>query len=223
MLKIAAVTMVKDEADIIEVTLRNMLTIAANIIVADNLSTDGTPEILRGLEREFPSRLHVEIDSEPAYYQARKMSDMIRKAAEWYSPDWIIPFDADEMWIVDKDELSGIPHAVDAVEATVQQYMLGERVDCQSLPKVIVRGNGLVRVTQGNHAARRDDGPVRVGLSSAIVKHSPYRSEEQFIRKIRNGSAAYAAGKDIPEQYGRHWKFYGTMTDDELRKAWASL
>ena len=45
----AAVTMVRDEADIIETTVRHMLTQVDVVIVADNRSVDGTREIVEQL------------------------------------------------------------------------------------------------------------------------------------------------------------------------------
>ena len=50
----AAVTMVRDEADIIETTVRHMLTQVDVVIVADNRSVDGTREILDSLPGALP-------------------------------------------------------------------------------------------------------------------------------------------------------------------------
>jgi hypothetical protein len=47
------------------------------------------------------------------------------------------------------------------------------------------------------------------------VRHYPYRSPEQMIRKARNGAAAYAA-TDLPETVGQHWRDYGRLTDEQI-------
>jgi hypothetical protein len=44
------------------------------------------------------------------------------------------------------------------------------------------------------------------------VRHFPYRSPEQMVRKARNGAAAYAA-TDLPAEQGAHWRSYGDLID----------
>lgn len=89
--------MVRDEADIIEPVLRHLLAEGVDrLIVADNLSTDDTPAILLKLKNEGAPITVVE-DDEPGYYQARKMTRLGRRAYD-IGADWVLPFDADEVW-----------------------------------------------------------------------------------------------------------------------------
>ena len=84
------------------------------------------------------------------------------------------------------------------------------------LPKVACRAMRDLTIHQGNHGA---DFPgvsqplVAIGLIE--VRHFPYRSPEQMVRKARNGAAAYAA-TDLPEDVGAHWRGYGRLSDEEL-------
>lgn len=94
---IIAVTMVRDEADIIEPVLRHLLAEGVDhLIVADNLSRDDTYDIVMTLGEET-GQVTVVIDPEPGYYQSRKMSALAVQAYD-LGADWVLPFDADEVW-----------------------------------------------------------------------------------------------------------------------------
>ena len=69
-----------------------------HLLIADNLSTDGTLEKLLDLSKQYEN-IHIVVDEEVGYYQADKMNALVRSAAE-LDPyiSWVIPFDADEMW-----------------------------------------------------------------------------------------------------------------------------
>jgi glycosyltransferase involved in cell wall biosynthesis len=89
---VVAVARVKDEADIVEATVRRMLRQVDHVIVADNASTDGTRDILE--------RLPVELidDPEVGYYQSAAMTGLALRAAA-QGAEWVVPFDADEVWL----------------------------------------------------------------------------------------------------------------------------
>ena len=69
-----------------------------------------------------------------------------------------------------------------------------------------------VTIEQGNHGAN-------YGLTTPTpvlkVRHFPYRSAEQMIRKVRNGGAAYRA-TDLPDDFGAHWRGYDKFSDEEI-------
>ena len=94
--EIWAITMVKNEADIIDRSVQHLLKQGVDhVLVADNLSTDATPDILTRLSRDHP--VHVAHDRDPAHYQSWKMG-LLAQAARRSGADWIVPFDADELW-----------------------------------------------------------------------------------------------------------------------------
>jgi hypothetical protein len=80
-----------------------------------------------------------------------------------------------------------------------------------ALPKVAFRYRQGATIHQGNHGVDlgKDVTTSHAGLE---VRHFPYRSAEQFVRKARNGAAAYAA-TDLPYDVGAHWRGYGEILD----------
>jgi len=81
---------------------------------------------------------------------------------------------------------------------------------------VAVRAREGLTIHQGNHGASFEgvDHPLTV-TGQLEVRHYPYRSPEQMIRKARNGAAAYAAA-DLDPSVGAHWRQYGTLSDAQL-------
>jgi len=228
--------MVRDEADIIQATVGHMLAQVDHVLVADNLSRDCTPEILGNLVRRFPERIDVVTDDEPGYYQSRKMTRLAR-AALVGGATWVVPFDADEIWV---GSLGTVAETLRAHEAdfgivtaelydhvaTAKDPKVGDMVDRLpwrrtyplDLPKVACRATDDLTIEQGNHNATYSRVPAaRTPSPRLTVHHYPYRSLEQFIRKVRNGADAYAAAPDLGGNVGRHWREWGDFTDDQLR------
>lgn len=217
------ISMVRDEADIVEATITNMLNQVDEVIVADNGSVDGTREILNALNVEVVD------DPEIGYYQSRKMTALAMRARE-QGADWVIPFDADEMWYSPfgtiADVLSGLEDHIFVVPAFLYDHvptdedpkdpnpikrMGWRRANPLPLPKVACRVRPSMTILQGNHSVAYK-GDVDSLEGQLIVRHFPYRSAEQFISKARNGAQAYAA-TDLDYDAGRHWRDYGSLYD----------
>ncbi|MES2867613.1 MAG: glycosyltransferase family 2 protein [Actinomycetota bacterium] len=209
----------KDEVDIIAFTVKHMLTQVDRVIVEDNGSTDGTLQALSDLDVDV---LH---DATVGYYQSAAMSRLAEIAARRHDAAIVVPFDADEAWYSPfgrvADVLAEHPGAIFTAELYDHVATARDRDDANPLarigwrrrepaclPKVAVRPRPSVTIHQGNHGA--DFGATIGGL--LVVRHFPYRSAEQFVSKVRNGSAAYAA-TDLPEDAGKHWRDYGRLLD----------
>lgn len=220
-----AVTMVKDEADIIERTVRHLIAQGVDgILVADNGSTDKTVAILEGLASELP--VFIARDREPAYYQAVKMtllSDWARQAGA----EWIVPFDADELWFAPGDTLKGWLGRQESDVVSARLFNLfpstvsgGWALDRQPhlQPKVAFRAHPEARLSTGNHSVERP-GVHTDGLS---IVHIPWRSYNQFARKVRNGAKALAL-TDLAPDVGGHWRATGSLPDEALQSLWRDL
>lgn len=221
--------LVKDEEDIIEYTIRHLLWHVDEVIVADNMSTDGTRNIIQGLADET-RRVDVRDDLEVGYYQSEKTTAL---ALEAYAAgfDWVIPCDADEIWYApDKqrigDYLKGVPADVQIVTASLDHHIptaadnddpnpirrIGWRmVEPSALPKVACRLHPRLEIHMGNHTASAP-GLITGGL---CIRHFSFRSVGQYIRKLRNGESAYAAA---PEKaaYGEHWREFAGKPDEAI-------
>jgi hypothetical protein len=240
MSKIIAVSMMKDEADIAATTIKNLYDQVDHMLVADNGSTDGTAGLLAHFEtsHEGPGKFWTLNDPEVAYYQSRKMSELAERAVLHFdaSPgDWIVPFDADEMWM----GVSGLRDLADEVRAvkfpgvdyrvTASSKPFGDRDPVEYMtwhepintgfePKIAFRYAEGAVLDMGNHGVLIDgQRPSFIIQPEMYIGHFPIRSLVQFIRKVRNGAAAYAA-TDYPAPIGQHWRRWGEMRDDELRE-----
>ncbi len=225
-----AVAMMRDEADVAEACVTHMAGQGVDgIVVADNLSSDGTGDMLRDLAGDLVSPLVVVDDPEPGYFQSEKMTRLAGLAADRAGGVvWIVPFDADELWVA-PDRRTPVADVLRSERGRVvaaaiyNHYPTGaddptvldpfRRMawrDTGPLPlhKVAARWAPSLVIGQGNHSASYEDDPgpePRVGLE---VHHFPYRTPEQIHRKVRNGAAAYAA-TDLPRHMGLHWRELG--------------
>lgn len=220
---VVGIAMVRDEADIIGPVVAHMLEQVDHVIVADNGSTDGTRNILQSFDVEIVD------DPERGYFQSRKMTALAQLAAEACA-DWVVPFDADEWWYSPFGRIGDVltelaPQWLVASAALYDHRATGADPDDDNpisrmgwrtkepapLPKVACRTRDDLVIEQGNHGASYTGGATAFpGL--LVVRHFAYRSAAQFIRKARNGAAAYAA-TDLPVEVGAHWRGYGAIAD----------
>ena len=238
-----AVTMVKDEADIIGATVAHLIGEGVDgVLVADNLSADGTRAIVEGIADASPVPVIVVTDDEPGYYQSLKMTALARRAAD-EGATWIVPFDADEIWYSAgehrlADTLRSLPDDVGVVRAALYNHfatsldtadpcpvrsMVYRQDEPGALPKVAFRWSPDAVIHQGNHGVMH---PGRVVDDAGVeLRHFPYRTFEQFMRKARNGAEAYMA-TDLAPNVGAHWRQYGEILErhgvDALREVWST-
>ncbi len=156
--------------------------------------------------------------------------------------DWVVPCDADEIWyspfgrvgdVLDAAPADSLfapavlydhmPSALDdpTVENPVER--IGWRfVRPGKLPKVACRLVPGLLIGMGNHDAAvqtiirsDDDARPRLFNGQLVVRHFTWRTPDQYVRKIRNGVAAYAAA-DLAGDFGNHWRQWADRPDDAI-------
>lgn len=97
-MRLVAVSIVKNEADIIEPFVRHTLAWVDHQFIFDHDSTDGTREILGALQAEgLPITLFT--DGALGNLQQSRSNRLTTLAAQTQAADWILPLDADEILI----------------------------------------------------------------------------------------------------------------------------
>lgn len=176
--RVAAIAMVKNEADIIESFARHVLCLADVLLVADHLSTDATPDILAALQEEGLA-LRWERYRQPGHHQAEVMTRLLWKAIREEQADIILALDADEFpvaeqggtWLreylqgLDREQVYQLPwvrYGLSQPESGQDQFLLSRpltrRSEAEQLGKVLL-GAGAVQarqlsLSQGNHVAK---------------------------------------------------------------------
>lgn len=228
-----AVTVVRDELDVLPSTIRHLIDQGIDhILVADNLSSDGTRQWLTEAAAQDP-RLHLALDANPAHDQSAKMTLLAHHA--WRAgADWIIPFDADEFWFARGATLGTLLRATSAnvvyadfihmVPTTpAPKDLFGAEYVMDTQPafpgKVAFRSHPLAVLAPGNHSVTRP-GESRHGLA---IAHAQYRSPSQIARKVRQGTqAARLTGEDL-SWFSPHWAAASTLADAEIADIWSNI
>ena len=211
-MKLVMTLLARDEADIVRDQIAFHLNAGVDLVIAtDNLSQDGTTEILESYARDG----HLRLIREDSQYlrQAEWITRMGRLAATDYGADWVIHSDADEFWWPRgeslKDVLSSIPERYGIVRALLRHFVprpddgtsFAERMTVRmstSAPindprslfrpnlKIIHRGDPNVNVSIG--AQRLLDSPFLPlrGWYPIEFFHFPIRSLAQCERKYRH-------------------------------------
>lgn len=223
----------KNEVDIISYTIEYHLANGVDLIIAtDNHSTDGTRDILSSYQNQGKLLL---IDEQGNNHdQSVWVTKMARIAQSRYSADWVIHSDADEFWMPCyeslKQVLGEVPENTHVVMPKRHNFLppLDEELRkdqpfyqrqfvryFQSLNslgnplpgKVIHRPCSNVRISDGNHAVFSGKKQLpSIAIDSIEILHFPYRSYEQFEKKIVEGTEALQRNTRIKKEVGITWR-----------------
>ena len=94
-MRLLALTMAKNERDVIELFVRHTLQFVDVMAIIDNVSTDGTSEILSELVHESLPMV-VFRDPRPGYHQSERITTLYRNATRFFDVDFALSLDADE-------------------------------------------------------------------------------------------------------------------------------
>jgi hypothetical protein len=208
-MKLVMTLLARDEADIVDAQIKFHLNAGVDFVIAtDNLSQDGTTEILESYAKA--GQLHLIREDGEYLQQAEWITRMGRLAATEFGADWVIHSDADEFWWPRgdslKEVLASIPSRYGIVRALLRHFVprpddgssFAERMtvrmstaapinDPRSLfrpnLKIIHRADPTVNVSIG--AQRLIDSPFVPlrGWYPIEFFHFPVRSLEQCERK----------------------------------------
>jgi hypothetical protein len=233
-MRLFGVTMVRNESDIIEASVRHNLSILDGLTVIDHGSVDGTSEILAALQRE---RLNLRVlrDDSAGFYQAERLTAAARDALAREGADFVFPIDADEFIKTSsrdrlEEALAQVPpaeHAVahwltyvpefrDSEERAVGASHLRRRlaIERHGSHKSVI-GRAFMQPTQylvsGNHLvddAAQDKPPrhLRLDREAVALAHCPVRSAAQLERKIVLGYLAHLETKPDNDRQAFHWR-----------------
>ncbi|MBR2216380.1 MAG: glycosyltransferase family 2 protein [Selenomonadaceae bacterium] len=209
--KIVVISMVKNEADVIESFARHVFTFADELIIADHTSGDKTYEILTALKDEgLPIFLSTYRQVELAH--AEVMNDLLQRALYEHGADLVLPMDGDE-FLVNTENDTPCRAILETLDES-QMYCLRWRQYEPRFPheeearfllsrpcrrtrdfvggqKTIV-GAQIAKqagfcLGQGTHFAYWADGSGQVPTTVAPVVHTAHfhwRSDEQYAAKV---------------------------------------
>ena len=207
-MRLVAIAVVRNEADIIEPFVRHTLALVDRLLVVDHASTDGTRQLLLSLVREGLA-LEVFTDEVLANLQQQRCRLLLEQARCDHAADWILPLDADEFLVAaDRAALEAeLATAPQPVSLPLRHYCASRadapaeanpvcRIQHRSpaaataklcLPAALFDDTRIV-VGKGSHAVFRDGIalPTRPAASLALA-HYPLRSPAQQAIRIITG------------------------------------
>jgi glycosyl transferase family 2/alpha 1,4-glycosyltransferase len=235
-MRLAAVTTVRSECDIIESFVRHNAAFFDRLYILDHRSADATPAILRQLAEE---RLPLALSRENygIFYQAPTMTHLIKRAFDDHPWDFIVPLDCDEfVRMANRSELETVLAGLD--EASIglsdiatyvptvkddanEKDVLRRIVHCAKtipevsraigkviIPGAVVRQSGF-SLNEGHHGVCIDGKPVRERRLDALsLAHFPVRSIDQFTLRTILYRLAWASRADYNPSWGWHYKTF---------------
>jgi hypothetical protein len=247
-MKVVMTLLARDEADIVDSWLAFHLNAGADFVIAtDNLSKDGTTEILE----RYASEGHVQLIREQGedLRQDEWVTRMARLAATDFGADWVINSDADEFWWPRgaslRDVLAAVPPRYGTVGAFLRVFVprpggdehFAERMTVRfsalapindpaslykPIRKVVHRAHAEIRLARGNHALIGSPfAPLR-GWFPIEVFHFPLRSPEQCEHKARLQGTAFETYIDrAPTAY--HAQMFAALREGTIAEYYDSL
>jgi len=233
-MRLASVTIARDEADIIELFVRHTLNFVDRMYVVDDGSSDATAQILRLLAGEGLPVTVIQAGTTSSYQQGLRTTALMARAMAEESWDFVLPLDADE-FITATDrrhlqaDLAALPQGSVGAFALRQHVPLAEdglrvagpRVDDQiarmahvlDLPrhpnKVVVPGalaaHPETLLSDGNHMVSRYQVELpSILLARSDLAHFPIRTMEQLAAKCLVSYVRWRARSDYESATAAH-------------------
>jgi hypothetical protein len=229
-MKLVMTLLVRNEADILATNIEYHLRRGVDFFIAtDNLSEDGTRDVLEHYRKQ--NLLHLILETDDNYSQSNWVTRMARMAAVDCQADGVINSDADEFWWPEesndlKEMLAKVPAEIDALSVSRSNFVpmvdggSGDFIDTMTVreresrngcgdplpPKLCHRGYHDITIAMGNHAVNRSGGPITIGTAPLSIFHFPLRSFGQFALKISLGGAALERNENLDRGLGKVWR-----------------
>ena len=217
-------SVVKNEADIIEAMVRNNLKFVDQMHFVDNGSTDGTAQIIAALASETEG---VTFESAPGFghQQTEIFNNFVANRAGQFDIGHIILLDGDELLMGDPDELRSLSMELSTpIQLFWKTYVPSEEFDkCSENPIERIRSRrvsenppvrkvtfpsglfGRAVVGQGAHRLVLDGKRVKPTIpKNVFLAHFPVRSPDQIMTKALIGHWNLVL-RGARKKIGWHW------------------
>lgn len=213
-MKIVALTVVRNELDILEVFVRYHLEAVDHMVIADHRSVDGSSELLRKLEAEGLPLTIRPLES-PLVRRRQTATELLWETAETMRPDLVLMLDADEF--VASDGPAPVRAALESLTDTApiaipRRTYVPTPDDDQSDP------NPLTRIVH-----RRASEPRRkykVAVPGRFARDREYGLSNGNHRLVLWGSRAEVAAVNAPGLFLAH---YPVRTVEQLSARFVGL
>ena len=231
-MRLFGISMLRNEADIVEAFVRHNLNVLDGIVVIDHQSEDGTGEILAHLRAEGLA-LRTIADSAPGFFQAERLTELARNVLSDDAADFVFLLDADEFMHVESRQclesaLRDLPRAAHGLSRWGTyvpesfdtalgpgHFRWRREFDNSSPGKAFVGRSLLERTSQyivsGNHLVDDSSSPrppphVRLRAKELTIAHVPVRTVPQLQKKIVIGYLAHLATRPTNDAQASHWR-----------------
>ena len=204
------------------------------ILVRDRESKSVVREKIKQFASQNEEIIFSQDDGHFRHDQSALMTDMAQEAFQ-RGHEWVIPIDPDEVWYSNgkplREFLGGVSKDVAAVKAELYNHVASCEDKAGSpfrnigwrqkfplpLGKIAARTRPDLVIEGGNHSIRTKGIGLKVG-PMLVVRHFPYRSEDQFIEKVRSNYEEIKKS-DLPKSFGVHIRAYGKCLEEEGEEA----
>lgn len=226
-MKLAVISMIRDEADIIGLFLRHLAALFDLVYLLDQRSSDGTSDVIRQASAGRPGWSHWHMDFSGRHQ--KEVTTLFMARAFEAGADAVFFLDCDEFVEVgSRVELEAIAARMSAqaalgvwqwkacVPLRLGRWPVGPRdkfwlagssmpVPKIAVPRTAYQTTPGLHITQGSHEARDGAGNIIAGgLPIGSLIHIPVRSRQQFLQKVFTSAVANLAKNNPMSREGRH-------------------
>ncbi len=248
--RLATVSLVRNEADIIETFVRHNAVHAVRMVFVLHRCIDNTKEILERLQAEgFPIELHEEMD--PGYLQSSIVSGRLGTLARQGGAEWLMSLDADEFLVAaegktvtetlaalgtDRVQLLAwktyVPTPEDNVSEGNPLQRIVQRRNAENppirkvlIPAEMLRGNDWHLAMGCHELTHTSTGEVfpEIATASIGIAHFPVRSPEQIAGKVLGGCVALAATPGSHPLQSYQWRALKDRCSSGRPISWSEL